>query len=136
MDVVKTITVILQAILQIACIATAIYMFNKQRNGERHWWLWFGSGAGFQLIRRIMYLLILANVPVPNLKFFTFIIVPTCVSICYFIACLGAVQYVFNRQKVVDENRKTIDELKKIINKKDDSIGKLKELSKEIHKGK
>jgi len=99
MDELKCATVILQAVLQVACTCAAIWVYsNRHLNGGRAFWLWFATGFSFQLARSVLYLLDLTNVPVPfseeQLQIFTWIIVPTAVPVSYTIAMTLAIMYV------------------------------------------
>jgi len=110
--ILKECTVVLQAVLQVFCIAIAWNAFwDIKNNGSRDFWWWFILGFSFQLIRRIMYLLLMFHVPIPDLKFFTFIIVPTGVSISYAIAMWKVVMYAKERNTIIDDDRKKLREL-------------------------
>jgi len=110
MDELKCAPVILQATLQIFCISVAIAAYNdRHNNGGRVFWWWFAAGFSFQFARRVMYMLVLLGVP--DLKFFTFIVMPTAVSVCYTVAMVKVVQYARDRSKDVAESRRKIVEL-------------------------
>jgi len=110
MDELKLITVLIQAGLQSFCILIAIAAYlNRHNNGGRPFWWWFAAGFTFQLVRRVMYFLVLVGYP--DLKFFTFIVVPTCVSVCYTVAMVKVIRYVRERSRALSESQMQVREL-------------------------
>jgi hypothetical protein len=86
----KEYVVIIQIILQIFCLCLSIVAYNRSK--DQLFWLWFFGGFSLQLLRRVFYFFILTMGT--SLKFFTFIVIPTGVSICYAIAMFLVYQYI------------------------------------------
>jgi hypothetical protein len=119
-ETIKPAAVVFQIMLQTWCIWMAIRAYrDPASNGGRSFWYWFAGGAGFQLVRRLMYLVIMCDVPIPDLKFITFILVPTCVSVCYAMGMLRTVQYARKRRLQHCEDRKQITSLLERLEKND-----------------
>ena len=108
-DTIKLVTVMLQAALQVFCIGLAVCAIrSKHTNGDRSFWVWFASGFAFQLVRRLLYIALLTHNNFPEMRFLTFIVVPTGVSVCYAIAMFKAFKYINSREEEVNNNRETI----------------------------
>jgi len=111
-DTIKLLTVILQIALQVFCVGLAGWAtYHRSSNGQRSFWWWFMVGFLFQLVRRAMYFLLIMGVQMPELKEFTFAVVPTVVSMCYAIAMWNVFKYVREKVKCVAASRRKIAEL-------------------------
>lgn len=108
-------------LFQLAFVGICITAWLKQTNGHRHWWFWLSQGAMWQLIRRAMYFYMLflcgdKSNCCPRIQAFTFLFVPTMVSISYFIGGIGALRYMVDRQKAVAASRYEIEQLHERLN--------------------
>jgi len=123
---IKLMFYLLQAGLQIFAITIAFTQWRlKENNGANSFWFWFMAGFTFQLIRRILAIVWLYEIPFPaDIRTVTLVIVPTAVSICYAIAMFKVAKYVVRRRKrlkQVEENLKKLEKLTKKMEKNDNA---------------
>jgi hypothetical protein len=110
---IKDITVIIQIILQCISIFFALYSAKRfLKNGNRIVWYWLSGGFAFQIIRRILYFLMSHNISFPFIKETTFLVVPTCVSICFTIGMINLYYYILWKNKRMDENIRKVTEMR------------------------
>lgn len=97
---------ILQIVLQVFAIYICVHQIkSKVNNGARVFWKWFLAGFTFQLVRRLLAIIWLLEIPFPDIKTVTLILVPTCVSVCYALAMYEASKYLDIRRKAVADER-------------------------------
>ena len=114
LGVVKLLAVGLQAALQCCCIVLAYKAWsNVYSNGDRTFWLWFAGGFSFQLVRRILYVLVLLQLSTPDLRLLTFIIIPSAVSICYTVAMWKVFLYIKDRAILINRSRRELEVLRR-----------------------
>jgi hypothetical protein len=105
---------LLQIALQVFAITIALQQLRGTRDLEqRGFWAWFAAGFTFQLVRRILAIIWMFDLPFPEIKNITLIVVPTCVSICYAIAMYKVAQYVRSQMEQKKELEKSFQKLRK-----------------------
>ena len=105
-----------QILLQLFAISIVTYQLGlKINNGSRVFWKWFLAGFVLQLLRRVLAIVWLLDIPFPEIKGVTLLLVPTGVSLCYAIAMFEMSRYVKKRREILRKaEKKTEDTLKKL----------------------
>lgn len=112
---IKLMFYLLQIALQLFCISIGIYLLTrKEKNGLQWLGIFFVAGFSFQFIRRILAIIWLYELPFPEIRTVTLIIVPTCVSICYAFAMFLTLRYVKNQRKKLKKSEENLKELKRL----------------------
>lgn len=109
---------LLQSALQVFAIVIVVQQLRGPINiAAKGFWSWFAAGFTFQLIRRILALIWFYNLPIPDIKAATLVVVPTCVSVCYAIAMYKVAKYVRSELKIKQELENRFADLKKVSEK-------------------